>query len=921
MNNRELDALILNNTGNKSKESLIEGFVIRTKPFNTIVKELHTKSGKNEFNYLIIGQRGAGKTTLLYRVKYAIQDDPILSAFTIPIMFSEEQYDLMDLVNLWEGIADHLEEYQKFETLSFELSKITEQNFIQREKLIFKALDECVSKNKKKLILFIENIDVFFKKIGHDGQIRLLKILKESSHFRLIGSATTYFESTHNSSDPFYNFFKIIRLEGLSKQESRDLLLKLAEQKNQLPQINKIIEDHPKRLESLRRLTGGNPRIISYLFQIFLDNEDGKAIIDLYKLLDNITPLYKAELDHLSPQQQKIIDIIARNWDAVPTKEISAKTSIDSKQVSSILNLLEKNQVVERIPTTTKNNLYRLQDRLLNIWYLMRFGRKSEKENVIWLVRFYDTWCDKSELHKRVSIYLANIKKGKYDVNAAIDMGNVFLSCENISSEIKLNLYKTTRSFLPDELIKELKLSGASVYDSIRKFIKQKKFKEALDLLDVFPERNEDFLMMATWIHIAQADYSKSKTDYSVATELLEELYKIKPNGEKAFNIGNIYEIILRNKVKAIHYYELALAFDYWEAAYKIGEINYHDLNNIQNAEKYHRLAIANGFDDSIMALATILYDQKRLTECKKIVELAIAKGNKIAKSNLGVIYEELGEIEEAIKTYEEAINSGVDIAIINLADLYMRLEQPDLIKAKEYLDIGITKNIKTAYFIMGKLLTMEGKNNDAEEMFLLGAKSEDSDSSHYLGHLYADNGNWKESEKFFMLSVKYGRKSSLMCLFETAYNSGKNSRRGSVLKKFEENINIVNSKPVYVIKYARLLLWNNEIEKSISTLENIEFLFNDIFEGDNEKRKSRLLKELTLYFILLISKENYTQAYKFFTSSHIQYKVLLRPLYYALMSYLQNTYPNEYLKAGNELLETVEEIIKEIKETKSKIS
>ena len=77
------------------------------------------------------------------------------------------------------------------------------------------------------------------------------------------------------------------------------------------------------------------------------------------KTLDRVTPLYKHRLDNLSTQQQAIIDAIAQNWDAVSTKEIAARVRMPSKAVSSQLNQLEKNQLVKKITTSTKNNLYR----------------------------------------------------------------------------------------------------------------------------------------------------------------------------------------------------------------------------------------------------------------------------------------------------------------------------------------------------------------------------------------------------------------------------------------------------------------------------------------------------------------------------------------------------------------------------------
>src|SRR5690606_3658339 len=177
--------------------------------------------------------------------------------------------------------------------------------------------------------------------------------------------------------------------------------------------------------------------------------ENGKAIKDLYLLIDTLTLLYKSELDKLSTQQQKVIDAIAKKWDAISVKEIVKKTRLESKNVSSILAYLERNQLIEKIQTSKKNHLYRIKERFMNIWYLMRFGRKHDKDNVIWLVRFFDAWCDETELTSRIKNHIKNLKGGKYDAKAAIDMGNTFLSCQHISDPLKEELIDTTISILP----------------------------------------------------------------------------------------------------------------------------------------------------------------------------------------------------------------------------------------------------------------------------------------------------------------------------------------------------------------------------------------------------------------------------------------------------------------------------------------
>lgn len=911
MNAKEINILLRNNTGNKDKDSLIESFVIRTKIFNNIFSEIKlSRTDKPEQNYLVIGQRGAGKTTLLYRLKYAIEDDQDLSMKLIPIMFSEEQYNLLDLINLWESIAEYLEEFDEFDSLTEEISNIDFN--IHREEAAYELLEKALTVSDKKIILFIENIDVFFKKIGKHGQKRLREVLTTTNRVRLICSSTTYFESIINYSDPFYDFFKIIQLKGLNASDSIKLLEKLAEQKNVKSEIQKVAKEHPKRLESLRRLTGGNPRIISYLFQIFLDNENGKAIIDLYKLLDDITFLYKAELDQLSAQQQKVIDAIARNWDAISTKEISLKTNIDSKHISSILNTLEKNQTIESINTKTKNNLYRLRDRFLNIWYLMRFGKKREKENVIWLVRFFDTWCDQSELSQRIVSYMDDVKAGKYDVIAALDMGNVFLSCENISHEVKYDIYKTTKSFLPKKFIQELIISEDSLDASIRKLVKNKDWDKAIEALaEVKSKELKAFLQW--WIY---TNKKENNADIILANEGLEELYILKNDGEFAEILGDYFRA-LNILEKAIYYYEEGVNHKHWSSYFKLGNVYLRGLMDYAQAEKYYRLAIKHGIVKAKMALAEVLFLENELDESSLILEKEIKNDQKGLKTNLGLIYLRQGKTKKAISIFEEAISEGEKMAMIKLGMLYLSQERPDFNKAKELFETAISDGLIIGYHALGKLFIKQGDSKEGEKYYLMGVENKDAESAHSLGHFYAKK-DWKKAEKFFLNSIKWGKTTSLHCMSAIAFQQKRNNRKEAILELFEKHIKDVEKRLLMVIEYSRYLLWDNQIEKSVKFIKkHNKRIFKILHNSQNEEYKEDVIFEMTSYFILLISKGQYNMAHDLLIDSETNYRQILKPVYFTLMGYMKDSFPNEYLKAGEELQETIKEINEKIEEYK----
>lgn len=910
MNVNRIDVLLRNNTGNKNKHALIDSFVVRTKIFQTIFSEIKSStSDKPEQNYLLIGQRGAGKTTLLFRLKYAIEDDVKLKVWLLPVILPEEQYNITELFNLWESVAEYMEDIYKWEALVSEINKVSDKK--NAGDLAYDIIEKNLKQHSKKIVVFIENINHFFTKIGKTGQQRLREILLTTPNIRIIGSSTSYFDEITNYSAPFYDFFKVYQLKGLSKEESKLFLLKLGEQYGQLHEIEDLIKNNAKRIESLRRLTGGIPRIMSYLFQIFIDNKNGGAIVDLYELLEQLTFLYKAELDQLSTQQQKIIDVIARNWDAISTKDIAHKTRIDSKQVSSVLNALEKDQVIESVSTKTKNKLYRVRDRFLNIWYLMRFGKKKERENVIWLVRFYDAWCNKTELSKKVEEHLNNLKEGVYDTKAALDMGNTFLSCEGLPASLKFDVYRATKSLLPKELKKDLNLSDKDLKTTIDKLIKNKEYDKAIDALNETDERGVTYYFLLSRIYSGLTDFNKY-------VEALQKVFELTENTEIALIIGRLNKLLDKTD-DAIRYLNIALEDNNYIAATILGEI-YAEMGDIDKAKEYFQIAIDKGINDAIMLLAKVYFEEKNYSEAEKLCKNAIEKGNDKAINNLGIILEKAGKTDEAISSYKKAIEQGFYIAYLNWGTMLLSLPTPKPDETKELFEKALQKGVPNANSELGRLYLHEKNYTESLKYLKAGVAKKEPQAAHLLAHYYENTKDWTKAEKLFTQSFDWGTKKGIICLFNGAFLNLKNERKSYILEQFEKNQEYIQkSGPLMVVKFAKLLLWNGKIEMSINKLASDEKRIVGVLQDNDKEYSADVVAELTDYFILLIAKGQYNAAFSLLAKEEPDYKQILKPVYFALMNYMKEEYPQEYLKAGEELKETVDEVIKNIEDYKVK--
>jgi hypothetical protein len=347
----------------------------------------------------------------------------------------------------------------------------------------------------------------------------LREILLSSSSIRIIGGSTNMLEQHHKYDKPFYQFFKIIKLRGFNESEAHTFLRAIAKE-NQKEQIETLIRTNPARIETLRRLTGGVPRTLVMLFDILMD-DGGNAFDDLLKILDEVTPLYKHRMDDLPPQLQEIVHTIAMNWDGMLTREVAKKTKLESKAISAQLKQLEKYEIVES-ESIGKNKIYKIKERFFNIWYLMRYGRKKERQRVEWLVKFLVSWYSKEELEERAKQLIESLKTTEVSSNHAYHMAEA-LSHTGISVEKEHELKMSVSEYLVmihSDLSNELTQSDFSLAEEAIHFILEDKLDEGYQtfLQITTVQRRIDAMSMLLYyvaiLPLVEEDFEKSYTGF-----------------------------------------------------------------------------------------------------------------------------------------------------------------------------------------------------------------------------------------------------------------------------------------------------------------------------------------------------------------------------------------------------------------------
>jgi tetratricopeptide (TPR) repeat protein len=333
------------------------------------------KPGHPPQHCLLIGVRGAGKTTTLWAIAHSLSRDADLARQWQPVVFDEESRRVGDLADFWlEAIRQWEHATQNSGSRAQRLLEEAPANIEEHAQRIFM---ELVVQSGKRALLLIDNFNDLLGSIRDPEPLhRLRAFLMKESRVMIIGAATRYFDEISSVDQPFNDFFRCFELRPLSLEEMRDCLLNLAQRRGD-DEVKHTLERRQGTVRALHLLTGGNPRLIKTFYRLLQEGLRGDIRGDLEELLDEFTPYFKAIVDALPGQQQRILDAVALAWDPVEVAAIATATRLPSNQVSAQLRSLTKNGLVSEATGRPKRKTYLLADRFSNIHYLMRHGRAA----------------------------------------------------------------------------------------------------------------------------------------------------------------------------------------------------------------------------------------------------------------------------------------------------------------------------------------------------------------------------------------------------------------------------------------------------------------------------------------------------------------------------------------------------------------
>ncbi len=408
-------------------------------------------------------------------------------------------------------------------------------------------------------------------------------------------------------------------------------------------------------------------------------------------------------------------------------------------------------------------------------------------------------------------------------------------------------------------------------------------------------------------------------------------------------NLGSLYSEKLKDYKKAEKYFLKAIEKNDTDAMNNIAIFYADELEDYKKAEKYYLMAVKND-DLNAMNNVGILYAEK-LKDYKKAEKYflkAIEKNDTDAMNNIAIFYaDELEDYKKAEKYFLKAVENKNESAIFNLG-LFYKKKLKDYKKAEKcYLMAVENKNVR-AMFNLGLLYTNEIVDYEqAIKYYLMAIENDDDEAKNNLAIIYAEQKDYTKAEKYFIQAVE---NKSIKAMINIGYFYQKKFKNFDKAKKYylmaidNDNLNALNklahlyystrmnkiealelaeksykneneNDETFRLTFAQILLWNDKIEKS-KTIAN-QFLFD-------ERYLKEYIGDLKEYLFLLLAKNQYQFLYDYFTSpkaEELNIKDQLKPIWYALMYFMQDKYPNEYLRMGEELEETVNEIIKKVEQ------
>lgn len=382
------------------REALEAIFVQREDTVNRIIERVRESAQtKSKYHTLFIGQRGIGKTHLISLIYHRTKAMDDLQEQLLIAWLREEEWGITSLLDLLMRIFRALVAEYKDQELEKQVEALYKLPPESIEKAVGKLLKEYAG--NRALLVLIENLDDIFQGLGDEGQKRLRAYIQENPFLTIVATSQSLFSGVSRQKSPFYGFFSIEHLKGLSFEESVQLLTNIARYKGDQELASFIQTPMGRaRIRALNHLAGGNHRVYM-IFSQFLTRESLDSLVEPFmQMLDDLTPYYQDRMRWLSTQQRKIVEFLLNHRSAAIVKDIAQRCFMSPQTASSQLKSLREMRYVQSIPSG-RESYYELSEPLMRLCVEVK---KNRGEPIRLFVDFLRLWYLPNELKQQLEL-------------------------------------------------------------------------------------------------------------------------------------------------------------------------------------------------------------------------------------------------------------------------------------------------------------------------------------------------------------------------------------------------------------------------------------------------------------------------------------------------------------------------------------
>jgi hypothetical protein len=356
---------------------------------------------RDKYHTLLVGPRGLGKTHLISMIYYRLQALGELKDHILIAWLREEEWGISCFRDLLLSIlralppptAGNSQMEQRLESLySLEMSGV--------EAAASAFIQELVG--NRTLVILAENFDDLIQKLGHAGEAKLHRFLKEGCSCCMIATSPGPVGRIFPPGSPFrQDFFRVQQLSELTFEDAIQLISKIARFQGDEELISLIGTGRGRaRVRALRYLAGGNHRAYVIFAPLLARESIDQLIKPLMETVDDLTPYYNSRIAALPLGQRKIIEYVCEDRHPVRIADVARSCFLSAATASTQLENLCKTGYLQSLKIGD-SRYYELREPLMRLSFEVK---KNRGKPIGLLLDFLRLWYSPAELKQRLEV-------------------------------------------------------------------------------------------------------------------------------------------------------------------------------------------------------------------------------------------------------------------------------------------------------------------------------------------------------------------------------------------------------------------------------------------------------------------------------------------------------------------------------------